>query len=269
MTERARFHPVRPVRAYERIVEQIEQAIVGGELTTGQRLPSERDLMEQFSVSRSTVREALRVLESNALIRSRPGDPNGAEVLGFSPGVLRGSVHRLARANGLKLTELIQFRMMLEGSANLLAARLRTEEQLAEMEKALDSMRAAVDRGNDAFSEADIAFHEVVAQASGNAMIQVCSDVARGVVLDLIATKIAGAADSTALMLQSLQHHTDVFAAVRAGDGPGAARTARSNLYEYYAGYVPESDRPLLRMLVDGGEGAEYAPTGRTSRPGT
>ena len=63
------------MRLYQRIVEQIEDAIARGELKPGQRLPSERELVVQFGASRSTVREALRVLESNGVVRSRPGDP--------------------------------------------------------------------------------------------------------------------------------------------------------------------------------------------------
>ena len=89
MSEGPRFQPVQPVRAYQRIVEQVEEALARGDLRPGQRLPSERELVAQFEVSRSTVREALRVLESNGVVRSRPGDPNGPEVLPFSPAALR------------------------------------------------------------------------------------------------------------------------------------------------------------------------------------
>ena len=125
------------VRAYERIVEQIEEAIESGALQPGERLPSERELMAQFSVSRSTVREALRVLQARGLVRSRPGDPHGAEVLPFSPAALHKSMTTLARVDELSLGELVQFRMVLDASANLLAARLRTDEELAEMDAAI------------------------------------------------------------------------------------------------------------------------------------
>ena len=61
---KVRFSPAVPVLTYERVVEQIEAVIVSGEVPPGQHLPSERELMVQFSVSRPTVREALRVLQS-------------------------------------------------------------------------------------------------------------------------------------------------------------------------------------------------------------
>ncbi|GGO64180.1 FadR/GntR family transcriptional regulator [Nonomuraea cavernae] len=246
-----RFEPVRTVRAYERIVEQVEEAIESGTLCPGQRLPSERDLMGQFSVSRSTVREALRVLQARGLVRSRPGDPHGAEVQPFTPTELRKSMTMLARVDGLSLGELVQFRMVLDSSANLLAARLRTDEQLAEMDTAIAAMRAAVEVGYDEFSTADVAFHDTVAQASGNKLIQICTEVVRSIVLGLIADKIAAAPDRVALMRQSIRHHEEVLAAVRAGDGPLAARLSRRTMYDYYVGYVPTSERPALRALLE------------------
>lgn len=246
-----RFQPVRTVRAYERIVEQIEEAVESGGLSPGQRLPSERELMVQFSVSRSSVREALRVLQSRGLVRSRPGDPNGAEVLPFSAETLHKSMTTLARVDELSLGELVQFRMVLDGSANLLAARLRTPSQLAEMDAAIVDMRAAVEVGYDRFSAADVAFHEAVARASGNKLIQICNDVVRSIVLNLIADKIAGAADREAQMLQSIRHHEEVLDAVRAGDGSLAARLARQTIYHYYVGYVPAEEQAALRTLLE------------------
>ncbi|MEV0596080.1 FadR/GntR family transcriptional regulator [Nonomuraea cavernae] len=246
-----RFEPVRTVRAYERIVEQVEEAIESGTLRPGQRLPSERDLMGQFSVSRSTVREALRVLQARGLVRSRPGDPHGAEVQPFTPVELHKSMTMLARVDGLSLGELVQFRMVLDSSANLLAARLRTDEQLAEMDTAIAAMRAAVEVGYDEFSAADVAFHDAVARASRNKLIQICTEVVRSIVLGLIAGKIAAAPDRVALMRRSIRHHEEVLAAVRAGDGPLAARLSRRTMYDYYEEYVPTSERPALRALLE------------------
>ncbi|MFI7465843.1 FadR/GntR family transcriptional regulator [Nonomuraea sp. NPDC049646] len=247
----ARFEPVRAVRAYERVVEQVEEAIESGALGPGARLPSERELMVQFSVGRSTVREALRVLQARGLVRSRPGDPNGAEVLPFSPAALHKSMTTLARVAELSLAELVQFRMVLDSSAALLAARLRTEEQLAEMEAAIAGMRAATPSGHDAFSAADVAFHDVIVAASGNTLIQVCTDVVRSVVLGLIAGKIADAPDRESLMRRSIRHHEEVLAAVRAGDGASAARLLRRSMYDYYAVHLPDAERPALRALLE------------------
>jgi DNA-binding FadR family transcriptional regulator len=251
MTKGPQFQPVQPIRAYQRIVEQVEEALARGDLAPGQRLPSERELVAQFEVSRSTVREALRVLESNGMVRSRPGDPNGPEILPFSQLALRKQMVRLARVDELTLSELIGFRMIMDGAAIQVASRLRTPEQLAEMEETVVAMRAAIDVDFAAFSEADLAFHDVIARISRNSLIQTCNEVVRGVVLSLISDKIAHAPNSRALMLESLQHHAEVVEAIRSGNGHAAARIARQNMYDYYAGYVPEPERETLRALIE------------------
>jgi DNA-binding FadR family transcriptional regulator len=251
MADSRSFQPVRAVRAYEAIVEQVEKALDSGELLPGSRLPSERALMTQFEVSRSTVREALRVLESSGLIRSRPGDPRGAEVLSFSAGSLRKPLLRLARGHDVRLGELIQFRMVLEGAANFLAARRATALQLTAMESALARMREAVAAGHPAFSAEDVAFHQLVAEASGNTMIFVCGDVIRDVALGLIEDKLERAPDPAALMRESLRQHTEVFEAIRRRDSAEAGRLARVALHEYYASYVPEDEREMLAALAD------------------
>lgn len=253
MPDPARFSPIRPVRSYERIVEQIEDAIARGTLRAGQFLPSERDMMQQFSVSRSTVREAMRVLESDGLIRSRPGNPNGAEVLGITPLALRKSVDRLLLGERIKLVDVLLFRMVLEGTANRLAARLCTEQNLRDMDAALAAMRKGIAEGYDNFSKADLQFHAVVARASGNGLVQLYSEVMRDVVLDLIKAKIADAPEGESLMRLSLRHHAEVFEAIRAGDAARAEAIARASLYEYYAEYIPAGEREPLRIVLEPG----------------
>ncbi len=256
MTGAAKFQLVQPVRLYQRIVEQVEDALARGELKPGQRLPSERELAVQFGASRPTVREALRVLESSGLIRSRPGDPNGPEILAFSPVGLTRQMTRLAQVEKMSIAELVSFRMILDGSANMLAARLRSEAELAAMDETIAVMKAAIDKGFTEFSEADMAFHDSVARASRNSLIQVCNKVVRGVVLSLISDKVSRSRNSKALMKESLQHHQEVLEAIRQGDGPAAARISRQNLYDYYSGYVPKKDRGALLALLEGEPGS-------------
>jgi len=245
-----RFEPVATVRAYERVVQQIEKAVFSGHLQPGERLPSERELMAQFGVSRSTIREALRVLQAADLIRSKPGDPRGPQVQAASPVALHKAMHRLTRADHLSLAELLQFRMALDGSAHLLAARLRTDKHLAELEAALTAMRESAAHCYADFSRADVAFHEAIARAAGNPLIVVCLEVARGVVLEQIEDRLSHARDKPALMRTWLAHHGEVLQAIRDSDGDLASRLARRALYDNYAEYVPKSQRALLEPLL-------------------
>ncbi|PXY31740.1 FadR/GntR family transcriptional regulator [Prauserella muralis] len=248
-----KFEPVTAVRAYERVVEQVEHAVLTGRLVPGERLPSERELMTQFGVSRSTVREALRVLQAGGVVRSRPGDPRGPEVLAPSPATLRKSIHRLARAEHMGLAELLQFRMLLEGSAYLLAAHLRTAEQLERMTDALEAMRRHVDGGEGddaAFGEADLAFHDAVAHATQNPLVVACAEVVRDVALELIEDKLAHADDRRAVKRKTVAHHAEMLAAVRDGEGERACLLARRALHDYYAEYVPAERRAMLEPFL-------------------
>ncbi|WP_030620580.1 FadR/GntR family transcriptional regulator [Streptomyces sclerotialus] len=247
----APFTPVEPVRAYQRVAEQIEERILSGELPPGSRLPGERDLVSQFGVGRSTVREALRVLQSAGLIRSRPGDPLGAEVLGVSADNLSQALGRLTRSHLCSLGELIQFRMVLDAESNRLAARLRTADDLARMAGLIDRMRSLTGAGLRAFSEADALFHQAVAEASRNALLGLCARAVHDAVVEIIERKIADAGDTAVRRERSIDHHEQVLAAIRAGDAPHAAQLARQALHAYYADHVEPDTRALLSAALE------------------
>ncbi|MFC8128912.1 FadR/GntR family transcriptional regulator [Streptomyces sp. NPDC057302] len=248
------FRPVTPVRAYQRVAEQIEERILSGDLPPGSRLPAERELVNRFGVGRSTVREALRVLQSAGLIRSRPGDPLGAEVLGVSPDNLSQALGRLTRSSVSTLGELVQFRMVLDAESNRLAARLHGADDLARMREQITRMESLSGSGPaalHAFSEADALFHRAIAEASGNSLLGLCARAVHGAVVEVIEKKIAGVTDTTAWMKRSIAHHREVLAAITAGDGPLAARLGRTALHEYYAEHVEPETRELLAASAE------------------
>ncbi|MDT7584357.1 MAG: GntR family transcriptional regulator, transcriptional repressor for pyruvate dehydrogenase complex [Pseudonocardiales bacterium] len=237
-------------RAFQRIVEYVERALAAGELKAGDRLPSERELVERFGMGRSSVREALRVLENMELVRSAPRDPRGPLVLEYSVGPVRRSLAVLTSARTVTLPELVQFRMIVDASANLMAAARRTDEQLLALERNMARMRESMGIGYAEFSRADLEFHEIIAEAGGNKLVQVYGGVIREAVLGLIQRTILDADDRTALMLASIRHHGAVFAAIAARDGARASRLARETLYAYYADHVEPADRAIMADLV-------------------
>jgi GntR family transcriptional regulator, transcriptional repressor for pyruvate dehydrogenase complex len=244
------FTAVKPVRAYETIVEQIERAIRDGSMKPGDRLPSERDLMVTFACSRATVREALRVLESAGLVRSRPGDPRGPEILQASPTVLHKTMERLLHAGSVDLTELLQFRIMLEGAACALAASHRTDDDLAAMDAAIDRMEAAIAAGATDFSTADVEFHQTVWRASGNRLLEVCGSAAREAVLGMMQQSLGAADDRGRRMREWLDHDREVRDAIARRNGTRAGALTRMSLIEYYAPYVDDADRASLELLA-------------------
>lgn len=237
-------------RLFQRIVDYVQDGVASGALRPGDRLPSERELVERFGIGRASVREGLRVLENMDLIRSSPRDPRGPLVLPVSVEPMRRSVALLTSGGGMELAELVQFRMIADASANLLAASRRTDDQLVALERNMARMRACMNRGYAEFSRADLEFHELIAEAGGNRVVQVYGDVIREAILDLITRTVLDADDQTALMLQSLRHHRDVFTAISDRDGLAASRLARQSLYAYYAEYVSPADRAIMADLV-------------------
>jgi DNA-binding FadR family transcriptional regulator len=232
------------------VIDYVEQAIVGGDLKPGDRLPSERELGEKFGIGRASVREALRVLEHMEIVRSQPRDPRGPLILPLSLGPIRRSVELLANLGYLDLPELIQLRMVVDSTASLLASLRRTDQAIVSLERNMARMREAVPLGYTEFSVIDMEFHELVALAGGNKLMRLYGDLTRESVLNLIRQPIVDAADSKAHMLQSLRHHRAVFSAIVARDGARASRLVREGLYAYYSPYVGEEDRKVMAELV-------------------
>src|SRR5262249_39587839 len=143
---------------YELILDQV----ISGGMAEGSKLPSESRLGELFGVSRPVVREALSRLQADGVVVSRHGSgsyvqrpPNPA----FAPLAPTGNVANLMRC--------MEFRIALEGEAASLAARRRTEANLAQIEQALAELETVIDRG-EVGVEADRQFHVAIASATQN-----------------------------------------------------------------------------------------------------
>ena len=235
-------------RAYQAIVDSVESRLATGELKPGDRIPSERALMAEFGVSRGTVREALRVLGNSGLLRSRHGDRAGPMLLDPAGAPLAEAVSRVARLHGCTTAELVGYRMTLESAANQLAAHLRTEGQLAAMRGVIEEMADAPDRQR--FAEADFRFHALVAEASGNSLIESSLRAARAAILGQIGEKIAESpTGSAAHMRESVRHHRLVFGAIESRDGVLAAAIARFSLVNSYREYLTAAEYEALSAM--------------------
>ena len=244
------FTPAVPVLTYERVVEQIEEAILSGSLKPGQHLPSERELVIQFAVSRPTVREALRVLQSRGLIASRPGVRTGPEVLPLSGAALERSFNTLTRVAALSLSDLVQFRIILETSACRLAASLHDQQQLEAMGSAVDRMAAAV---HDAglFNRADLDFHTAVWEASGNLLLQTSGQAVSSAILGLMNDRISLASDPRSAMEESAASDRILLDAIATGNSVAAGAHARRTIANHFALYLDDRGKKALGALAD------------------
>ena len=160
------FHPIETKRASEAIYEQVKDKIVAGELKPGDRLPSERNMMELFQRSRPTIREALRMLERAGYIKTIAGS-NGAIVTVPDSKNMEETIEDALQIGQISLPEIAEYRRASEGAAAVWAAERGTEEDLAALRQCLDSMEAVV--GDvEAFMELDSRFHDMIARAAKN-----------------------------------------------------------------------------------------------------
>jgi len=165
------YAPIHSSKVFERVAEQIEKRILDGELHKGDRLPTERELAEQFQVSRTAVREAMKILAQKGLVDMRPG--RGTIVIDGASAAMQNSIGLMMK---LKLGEiggsdsLVEFRTILEIEIAALAAARTTEKEISVMRKAIEVMDESLNDA-DAFIAADNIFHEALAQATQNALI--------------------------------------------------------------------------------------------------
>ncbi|TDK52621.1 FadR family transcriptional regulator [Antarcticimicrobium luteum] len=138
------FKPIRTKRAFEEVCDQIREEIQSGNLAPGDKLPSERELAEQFHVSRSTVREAFRTLEIGGVLELQKGVRGGAVVLmGNEERPITQTMADLLSLGGISLRDYTEARTCMQREMIRLACQRGTEEDFADMEDNLGRMRAA------------------------------------------------------------------------------------------------------------------------------
>ena len=163
------YSPIQSERLYEQIVEQIKQQILTGVLKVGDRLPPERELADQFRVSRTAVREAVKALQEKGLIEVQPG--RGTFVTDGITKVATQSLGLLMRLGSRdSFADLVELRGIIEPEMAALAATRLTHEHIAALQEAVETMDAAL-HNMDAYIAADDNFHQIIAQATQNKLI--------------------------------------------------------------------------------------------------
>jgi DNA-binding FadR family transcriptional regulator len=241
--------PVRRQKLYEPIVEQLEAMMTSGKLSPGDQLPSERELMEQFSVGRPSIREALFALQKRGLIRIRNGErprvtrPNASTLIEGLSGAVR---HMLAATEGAR--DFQAARVIIEASLARHAARNATPNDIAKLEEALRRNEAAVGQYK-AFSETDVAFHRTITSIARNAIFDALQDATSVWLAEqrLISTR------DPAAEAAAIEAHRSIFAAIQAGDADAAEIAMQRHLEEvatYYWQQVATSTESVGTLAV-------------------
>lgn len=224
------FEPVAPPSTFEETVARLGTAIRVGVLAPGTRLPPERELADQLSISRSTLRAAITTLVQSGLLASVRGRGGGTFVSAEPP--LTGppwfgapGAARLGRA----ARDVLDERVAVETGAAILAAERRTDEDIAAMAAQVERM-AAVESADfedfDEYRRADIRFHIALAEAADSPRLVAMMTEVQGRMSDLI-TRIPHPEE---VLMRSNDQHRRLVGHLRKRDGAGAARLAREHL---------------------------------------
>ena len=196
----------------KQIAEQLRAAIVDGRFKIGERLPTEDELAQRYGVSRPSVREALKRLAAQNLVRARRGPTGGNFVVQPSYSELAeslsGAATLLVGMGALDIEEIIEARRTLQGSCLSLAVSQATAEHIAKLEAALEHQQNP-DISDEAFCQADVAFHRALVDATGNGMLRfVMYTVIEALipVTNMVVTVVRERSAITSLHAQMLEH---------------------------------------------------------------
>ncbi len=163
------FRPVKNIRTFEAVSDQIREQIEAGALRPGDKLPSERELATQFGVSRNAVREALRILESAGVLELQKGATGGAFILEGDGSNISQSISDMMALKRISLRHLTESRVELMNVILKLACANADETDFALLEKNIEKTRVAIDnKDRDKQLELNAEFYSIIAQATKN-----------------------------------------------------------------------------------------------------
>jgi len=220
------FSRVSVGRISEIIVDQIRLLMRQGQLKPGDRLPPERDLCERFGVSRVTVREALRMLESSGLVEIRVGARGGAFVTAPSSDRVGEGLADLLTLSVISAADVTEVRMILEVGIVPLVCERATEEDLTDLESICQRSEAALATG-DYSMDISLEFHVRVAQATHNPAIVMLVESFRGPILMSLQQAHEAAPEMGGL---GTREHEQFIEAVRRRDAGTASKIMREHL---------------------------------------
>jgi GntR family transcriptional regulator, transcriptional repressor for pyruvate dehydrogenase complex len=214
--------------AYEQIAERLQELVLSGLLQEGTRLPTEATLAAEFGVSRATVREAVRMLGAQGLVLATKGARGGTYVtrpsLDFASRLLQANVALLTEIDDITLEELLEARRLIEVPAARLAARRRTEEELARLAEVIPDDQSVHGAG-ERFG-VNAGFHTLLMATSGNALLE----VAALPIFTVLQTSLARSGLGTGFARRIDADHREIADAIARADEDGAGEAMDAHL---------------------------------------
>lgn len=207
-------------KSYEVLADRLRQTILDGSVAEGERLPTERELVSQTGLSRGSVREALRKLEVEGLVKTKLGRLGGNIVSRPGNDSMAHVITQFVRGRRLSLRTLQETRETLEPSLARLAAEHRSHDDIARLRELNAEMAEALDDRNR-FAAINIAWHNAVATASRNDLL---AAFLYAISYDVVASTVSEEYDTPGLRKEVVGVHERIIAAIEASDGDAAFR---------------------------------------------
>jgi GntR family transcriptional regulator, transcriptional repressor for pyruvate dehydrogenase complex len=235
--------PIAVPKASDVLADDLRERILSGEFAEGTPLPPERELVVQTNMSRATVREALRVLEAQGLLRIKAGRAGGAFVRHPGKDSVASSVGMLIRGQRIRLAAVLETREAIEPSCARLAARNRTDADLAVLDGANEAIVAS--RDLDAFLRANVDWHVAVATATHNEILAGMMTALSQAIYT--ATNNERFIDSRIRDLTARAHRS-ITEAVRAQDPDAAVRRMSRHMHAYAEAALADEERAEISV---------------------
>jgi len=239
---------IKKTRIHEEVVTQIHELIREGKLKAGDQLPSERELSETFKVSRTSVREALRTLETKGLIISRTGMGNFVADLPIES--LVAPLAKLLIEEKTALADIFELRKLIEPHIAALAAERATPREIERMKKLLDKQREQV-QGGATGVDADTEFHFAIGKATQNHAIE---KLVSGL-LDVLSHSREESLQTSGRRQASIDSHLAIVAAIEKHDQVKAWEAMRYHIEQVEQNVLSlkkeQSAVSEMRRLVD------------------
>ena len=201
------FKSVKHIRVSDEIVHQVKTLISEGRLKPGDRLPPERDLVKEFSVSRPSLREALNTLVAMGFLEVRG---KRTFIKSVASGSMQDPLSLLIKTDTQKIFDLIEVRKALEAWGAFLAARRATEEDIEGLENILKEMKKAFEQGRS-WEKQDADFHLSIAQATHNTI----QTHVMSTIYDLLRESVGRVFKDRSKVKKLLYHHSRIFSAIK------------------------------------------------------
>jgi GntR family transcriptional repressor for pyruvate dehydrogenase complex len=217
---------IRRDRLYEQVTERLQDLIVTESLRPGDKLPSERELAERLGVSRTVVREAIRVLSVRGLVKVKPGCGTYIQELSPKDAVAPIELFLKMRQTPGSVDNLYEIRRMIEVEIAGLAAERATKDDYAAMEAAIQGMIAHLD-DPEQYTHYDLAFHEAVATATHNDLFRTLLSPIANLWLEvvLISVRVPGASQ------EGVSYHHQILRGIKARDPERARQAMRAHIH--------------------------------------